>query len=87
MPLQGAGRGFEPLITYQIFLQITSMEKSGDAVFNRRKVKGVLAQLVERNNGIVEVVGSIPTDSTNFKKVFRLFVKKTTENLLKQNTL
>ncbi len=63
------------------------MEKSGDAVFNRRKVKGVLAQLVERNNGIVEVVGSIPTDSTNFKKVFRLFVKKTTENLLKQNTL
>lgn len=33
--------------------------------------QGVIAQLGERYNGIVEVGGSIPPGSTNYQPVFR----------------
>ena len=45
-----------------------TIDEPGAAVFNPPSVyeTGVVAQLVERHNGIVEVVGSIPIGSTSF---------------------
>ncbi len=39
---------------------------ANDTIFNRTEFCGPVAQLGERHNGIVEVMGSIPFRSTSF---------------------